>query len=101
MLVLLDCRPLQHHGPDSEKNRLVISVAAALSRDREVNWLFLVDHTYTPGLFSGLPDMPVLVRRAFPGRTGWRLWYDWQIPEIVRKFNCNAVMLTGGVTARV
>ena len=101
MLVLLDCRPLQYIGSDSEKSRLVIAVAAALARDRGVKWLFLVDHTYAPGLFSGLPDMPVLVRRAFPGRAGWKLWYDWQIPGIVRKFKCNAVMLTGGVAAGV
>jgi glycosyltransferase involved in cell wall biosynthesis len=88
-------------GSDSEKSRLVISVAAALARDRGVKWLFLMDHTYAPGLFSGLPDMPVLVRRAFPGRAGWKLWYDWQIPGILRKFKCNAVMLTGGVSAGV
>ena len=101
MLVLLDCRPLQCIGSDSEKSRLVISAAAALARDRGVKWLFLVDHTYEPGLFPGLPQMPVLIRRAFPGRAGWKLWYDWQIPGIVRKFKCNAVMMTGGVTAGI
>jgi hypothetical protein len=101
MLVLLDCRPLQYIGSNSEKSRLVISIAASLALDRGVKWLLLVDHTYEPGLFPGLPDMPVLIRRAFPGRIGWKLWYDWQIPGIVRKFKCNAVMLTGGVTAAV
>jgi glycosyltransferase involved in cell wall biosynthesis len=101
MLVLLDCRPLQYIGSDSEKSHLIISAAAALARDKGVKWLFLVDHSYEPGLFPGLPDMPVLIRRAFPGRAGWKLWYDWQIPGIVRKFKCNAVMLTGGVAAGV
>jgi glycosyltransferase involved in cell wall biosynthesis len=101
MLVLLDCRPLQYIGSDSEKSHLIISAAAALARDKGVKWLFLMDHTYEPGLFPGLPDMPVLIRRAFPGRTGWKLWYDWQIPGIVRKFKCNAVMLTGGVAAGI
>jgi Glycosyl transferases group 1 len=99
MLVLLDCRPLQYIGSDSEKSRLVISIADALARDKGVKWLFLVDHTYEPGFFPGLPDMPVLVRRAFPGWAGWKLWYDWQIPRVVRKFKCNAVMMTGGVAA--
>ena len=101
MLVLLDCRPLQHIGSDSEKSQLVLSVAASLARDRGVKWLLLADHTYRPGLFPGLPDMPVLVRRAFPGQAGWKLWYDWLIPRIVRKFKPDAVMLTGGVVAAV
>ena len=101
MLVLLDCRPLQHIGSDSEKSQLVFSVAASLARDRGVKWLLLADHTYRPGLFPGLPDMPVLVRRAFPGRAGWKLWYDWLIPRIARKFKPDVVMLTGGVVAAV
>jgi glycosyltransferase involved in cell wall biosynthesis len=101
MLILLDCRPLQHAGSDNERSRLVLSVAAALTRDEGVKWLLLVDHTYRPGLFAGLPEMPVLVRRALPGKAGWKLWYDWLIPRIVRKFKCDAVMLTGGVTAAV
>jgi glycosyltransferase involved in cell wall biosynthesis len=101
MLILLDCRPLQHLGSDNEKCRLVLSVAAALARDRGVEWLLLVDHTYRPGLFAGLPDMPVLVRRALPGKLGWKLWYDWLIPGIVRKFKCDSVMMTGGVAAAV
>lgn len=101
MLVLLDCRPLQHAGSDSEKSRLVLSVAATLARDKGVKWLLLVDHTYQPGLFGGVAGMPVLVRRAFPGRVGWKLWYDWLIPRIARKFKCDAVMLTGGVSTAV
>jgi glycosyltransferase involved in cell wall biosynthesis len=101
MLILLDCRPLQHIGSDSEKSRLVFSVAASLARDKGVKWLLLADHTYQPGLFPGLPDMPVLVRRAFPGRAGWKLWYDWLIPRIVRKFKPDALMLTGGVVAAI
>jgi glycosyltransferase involved in cell wall biosynthesis len=99
MLILLDCRPLQHIGSDSEKSRLVFSIAASLARDKGVKWLLLADHTYRPGLFPGLPDIPVLVRRAFPGRPGSQLWYDWLIPRIVRKFKPDALMLTGGVAA--
>ncbi len=97
MLILLDCRPLQHTGSDTEKTRLVLSVAAALTRSKEIKWLLLVDHTYRPGFFGGLPDMPVLVRRALPGNVGWKLWYDWLIPRVVRTFGCDALMPTGGV----
>jgi glycosyltransferase involved in cell wall biosynthesis len=99
MLILLDCRPLQYAGPDSEKARLIFSVAAALSRDRDLQWLLLADHTCLPDAFPLLPGQTLLLQRALPGRVGWRIWYDWQIPRLVKKRKVGLVMLTGGVAA--
>ena len=99
MLILLDCRPLQNAGSGGEKARLIFSVAVALAADKAVKWLLLVDHTYRSDLFPDLPDLPVVVQRALPGRAGWKLWYDWQIPRLVRKHRPDLVMLTGGVAA--
>ncbi|HLZ87789.1 MAG TPA: hypothetical protein VKQ52_11130, partial [Puia sp.] len=101
MLILLDCRPLQNAGPESEKSRLILSVTAALSREEGLQWLLLVDHTCPAGIFPGLPGHTLLRQRAFPGRTGWRIWYDWQIPRLARKHKAGLVMLTGGVAAGV
>ena len=99
MLILLDCRPLQNAGSGREKARLIFSVAVALASDKAVKWLLLVDHTYRRDLFPDLPDLPLVVQRALPGRAGWKLWYDWQIPRLVRKHQPDLVMLTGGVAA--
>ncbi|GGB09614.1 glycosyltransferase [Puia dinghuensis] len=99
MLILLDCRPLQFAGPDSEKSRLLFSVAAALTRERDWQWLLLADKTTPPGSFPELPGQTLLIKRALPGRIGWRLWYDWQIPRLAKKHKANLVMLTGGVAA--
>ena len=99
MLILLDCRPLQIAGPASEKSRLILSVTAALTRDKTAEWLLLVDHTYQPGLLPELPEGRLITLRALPGRPGWKLWYDWQLPRIVKKYKPALVMLTGGVSA--
>jgi hypothetical protein len=105
MLILLDCRPLQYAGPGSEKSRLIFSAVAQLSRVQAVTWLFVVDHSYQPEM---LPDLAgagilthagILTRRALPGRAGWRLWYDWQIPRLARHHKADLVMLTAGVAA--
>lgn len=101
MLILLDCRPLQYAGLDSEKSRLIFSVAAALSRDPDLQWLLLADGTHPPGALPRLPALPLLIQRALPGRAGWRVWYDWQIPRLARKHKADLVMLTGGVAAGV
>ena len=99
MLILLDCRPLQLAGPDSEKNRLIVSTVAALAGEG-VEWLFVIDHTYREGVLPGLPAGQAVRIRAFPGPLGWKLWYDRQLPRLIRKYEPAMVMLTGGVALR-
>jgi glycosyltransferase involved in cell wall biosynthesis len=99
MLILLDCRPLQYAGPDSEKSRLIFSAAAALAAGKAIKWLFVADHSYRPGSLPELPPGTMLIRRALPGRAGWKLWYDWQIPLLIRQQGAGAVMLTAGIAA--
>jgi len=106
MFILMDCRPLFAEGSGSERTRLILSAAAAVSRDHGVRFLLLVDHGYQPEeLLKGLgaAELPagfsVLVRRAFPGHTGWRIWYDWLIPRLAKKHGVDAIFLTGGIAA--
>ncbi len=123
MRIMLDCRPLQLAGSDSEKYRLIVSAVAALSGDEAVEWLLLVDHTYRPGLLPGLVSdqygsrpaatgldpalsgisadrVHLLPARSLPGPLGWKLWYDWQLPRFVKRHKPDLLMLTGGVTAK-
>lgn len=41
-----------------------------------------------------------MTRRVLPGKAGWQLWYDVQIPRIAKKLKAGLVMMTGGVTAK-
>jgi glycosyltransferase involved in cell wall biosynthesis len=106
MLILLDCRPLQRTGSDSETTRLIISTVAALSGDKDIEWLFVTDHTYRPAKHTWLPDPKAFPRarwmtiRVFPGSLGWKRWYDRRLPTLIRKYNPALVMLTGGVAAK-
>jgi glycosyltransferase involved in cell wall biosynthesis len=99
MLILMDCRPLQYAGSGGEKAGLIFSIVHVLAREKAVRWLFMVDHTFRPELFPGLPAASVVIRRALPGRVGWKLWYDWQLPRLAKKQGAGAVMLTGGIAA--
>ena len=93
MRILLDCRPLQSAGPDAEKSRLIFSAAAALSGE-DIEWLLVADRRYRPDLFPALPGR-VVIRRALPGRFGWRFWYDRQIRRLSR--GVDMLWLTGGI----
>jgi glycosyltransferase involved in cell wall biosynthesis len=97
MLILLDCRPLLITGPESEKSHLIFSVVSALARDPELQWLLVA----APN--DRLPDLPgirVIRQRVLPGKLGWRLWYDAQLPRLAKKHKAGGVMTTGGVTAK-
>jgi glycosyltransferase involved in cell wall biosynthesis len=109
MLILLDCRPLQQEGPDNEKSRFILSCVNILTAEQGVEWLFLVDGAFEadwlPGI-SGASGKPLaaegyrlLTKRAFPGKGGWKLWYDWQIPLAIKRYKPDLVMTTGGLTA--
>jgi len=106
MLILMDCRPLFAEGSGSERSRFILLAAAAVSRDRGVRFLLLVDQTYRPEELLkaiGAAELPagfsLVVRRSFPGRAGWRIWYDWLIPRLAGKHGADAIFLTGGIAA--
>jgi len=102
MRILLDCRPLQLAGSDSEKYSLLLSVVAGSSGDEAVEWLLVVDHNYRPGGLPGLVSdrVRLLTARSLPGTLGWKLWYDWQLPRLVKRHKPDLLILTGGVAAR-
>ncbi len=92
---------MQYAGPGSERSRLILAAAAALAGDKAVKWLFVVDHTFRPGMLDGISGDSVLVRRALPGSFGWRWWYDRQIPRLARQYHADLIMLTGGISAKL
>ena len=92
---------MQYAGPGSERSRLILAAAAALAGDKAVEWLYVVDHTFRPGMLDGISGDSVLTRRALPGSFGWRWWYDRQIPRLARQYHADLIMLTGGIAAKL
>jgi glycosyltransferase involved in cell wall biosynthesis len=110
MLILLDCRPLLVDRCNGEKSHFIISCANILAKERGVEWLFLVDKHYREALLPGIHGVAcgkplaaegqkLLILGTFPGRIGWKIWYDWQIAWAVKKYRPDLVMTTGGLSA--
>jgi glycosyltransferase involved in cell wall biosynthesis len=100
MRILLDCRPLINDRSEREKTHIIISCVNALAEKRGVKWLILLDRSWQEGLLPGLSGHELLTRAALPLNTGWRIWYDWQIPRLVRKYRPDLLMTTGGLASR-
>ena len=97
MLILVDCRPLQTAGPDSEKARIIFSIVTALSKDPDLQWLVVADQALPK---PGLKDIEILTTRAYKGRLGWRRWYNSRLPGLAKKHGAGLIMTTGGIAAR-
>lgn len=97
MLILLDCRPLQTAGAGSEKARLIYSIVTALSTEPGLQWLLVSDKALPK---PELHDIHSVTIASYPGRLGWRLWYDSQLPRLAKKQGAGLIMSTGGIAAR-
>jgi len=75
-----------------KKSRFIISCAAKLSKERGVEWLFLLDKSYRSGLPATISPAQLLTPKAFPLPTGWRFWYDWQLSRVIKKHKPDMVM---------
>jgi glycosyltransferase involved in cell wall biosynthesis len=96
MVILLDCRPIQYESFNGEKPHFIISCANILSKQRGVEWLFLVDKSYREGFLPGISEKRLISRNALPGKAGWTFWYRWQVPRVVKRYKPDLVMTTGG-----
>lgn len=99
MLILLDCRPLQLPSQNVEKKTVILFCTKILAKEQDIKWLFLVDETCQDGFLPGVPDDRILRRSALPGKAGWKIWLDWQIPSVVKEFRPDLVLMTGSRTA--
>ncbi|HZE86082.1 MAG TPA: glycosyltransferase, partial [Puia sp.] len=98
MRILLDCRPLINDPRGGDRDHIIISCVNALADQQGVEWLILVDRSWRESMLPGISRHRLLVRSAFPGNAGWRIWYDWQIPGIAKKYKPDLLMTTGGLS---
>lgn len=100
MLILLDCRPLQHTGAGNERSRLILSCVQWLSSCQGVKWLFVAEKGWQEeGTLPVTVPGEWVTLKALPGVAGWKLWYDWQIPRAADKYKVDMVMTTDGRAA--
>jgi glycosyltransferase involved in cell wall biosynthesis len=62
----------------------------------DFQWLLAVDKALSR---PKLADIPSVAISSYPGRMGWRLWYDRQLPRLAKKQGASLIMTTGGIAA--
>jgi glycosyltransferase involved in cell wall biosynthesis len=52
----------------------------------EFEFVFLTDQ-FSKNIVDNTSAASILTIKSTPGKLGWRIWYDWQIPRVVKKNN--------------
>jgi Glycosyl transferases group 1 len=98
MVILLDCRPVQYDSFNGEKFRFIIACTNILATQQGVEWWFLVDKSCPEDCLPGISAGRLISRKALPGKAGWKLWYAWQLPRVIKRYRPDLVITTGAAS---
>jgi len=99
--IIIDCQALLQNFVHEYSARFIISCHEYLLQNKRdpVYW-FIVDPTYIENtLLNSLPAKNILVKKPFPNPIGWKIWLDYQLPSLVKKYNADLLINTGGIAS--
>jgi glycosyltransferase involved in cell wall biosynthesis len=98
MRILIDLRPLLYNCVSEEAKRFIITGLSVVTAENPKNdWFFLVNKSYTDENLFNISKEKLIVKKSIPGKLGWKIWYKWQIPGIIKKHKADLLITTGGV----
>ena len=95
MKIAIDCGPLFKKNFSPEYDKYIIDAIFRLQKLKpEVDLLFVLDKNHTE-LPDSLRTANFVTRKKWPGKAGWKIWYDNQIPSVLKKFEADLLLSTG------
>ncbi len=66
----------------------------------EAEYLFVVGKNYEDNqLLKEIPHENIIVKKMLTSLIGWRLWYDHQLPSLLKKSGADLLITTGGIAS--
>ncbi len=99
--IMVDCQQLLYNILPSQSSRLIMaSHQYLLKNETGIEWLFIMDKSYLQNEWlKGIPKKNILLKKTFPNLVGWRFWLDYQLPILLRKYDADLLINTGGIAA--
>jgi 23S rRNA pseudoU1915 N3-methylase RlmH len=102
MKIVIDYRPLFKNNFSVAYRQYITGAISNLQKEKpQVEFLFVVDKIPTEKLDPGVHPQQLVVKKSLPGITGWKIWYQWQIPAILQKTRSDLLITPGGIASRV
>ncbi len=99
MKIVIDCQPLVHNCVHSTSSAFIIKCHQhLLKKDPQIKWLFVADkiHNY---ILKEIPAENIVSKKILQNRIGWKLWYDYQLPSLIKKQQADLLITTGGISS--
>src|SRR5580704_7073471 len=95
--ILIEIRPLLQNLVSEETKRFMINgLSRVIAGSPENSWYILADTKDPGGISIPIPTDHWLIRKSYPWPWGWKYWYDWQIPRVIKKQSMDLLITTGG-----
>jgi glycosyltransferase involved in cell wall biosynthesis len=100
MKIIIDLRPLIFNCVSEEAKHFIFSSLYIITKEnKEHEWFFLVDQFYITQKDIYVDEKKLIIKKSFKNIFGWKIWYGFQLPNLVKKYKIDLLITTGGVAS--
>ncbi len=100
MRIIIDFNPLLYDCIAPQASRFMMDCLTHIAKENPENeWFFLTDRSYPEKSWENFNKKILVEKKILPGRLGWKIWYDRQIPGLIKKHRAGLFISTGGVAS--
>ncbi|HLK30200.1 MAG TPA: glycosyltransferase [Puia sp.] len=101
MRIIVDFQPLIHECiPASALKFIVHCHQKILQTNAKDEWIFIADKSYLDNeTLKEIPAENILFKKIIANQIGWKFWYDYQLPSLIKKNKTDLLITTGGISS--
>ena len=66
----------------------------------DVEYWFIVDRTYSQNAYlNRITEKNIIFKKPFTNSIGWKIWLDYQLPSLLKKYKADLLINTGGIAS--
>jgi hypothetical protein len=99
--IIIDCQPLLQNFVHGYSAWFIMNCHEYLLQNKsDVEYWFIIDKTYSKNVYlNNIPKKNIIFQKRFPNPMGWRIWLDYQLPSLLKKYNADLLINTGGIAS--
>jgi glycosyltransferase involved in cell wall biosynthesis len=100
MKIIIDLRPLLYNCISAEAKVFIMSSLVIISKENtQHDWFFLADQSYEKQQEIIIEKEKLIIKKSIQNTLGWKIWYGWQIPNLIKKDKIHLLITTGGIAS--
>ena len=99
--IMIDCQPLLQNFMNESSARFIMNCYEYLVQNKnDVEYWFIVDRTYSQNAYlNRITEKNIIFKKPFTNSIGWKIWLDYQLPSLLKKYKADLLINTGGIAS--